>query len=100
MPILSLAIQFLVVRESEAPPISGVDFAGGKIVSRSSHFSFPGPAPHASSRKLIWSRECISTMAVAATPLQTELKHETKCHALPSGMLDGWTKVEVAKVEN
>ena len=49
---------------------------------------------------LIWSRECTSTMAVAATPLQTELKHETKCHAPPSGMLDGWTKVEVAQVEN
>ena len=50
--------------------------------------------------KLIWSRECTSTMAVAATPLQTELKHETKYHTPPKTMLDGWTKVEVTQVEN
>ena len=47
-----------------------------------------------SRHKLIWSREYIPTMAVAATPPQIELKHETKHHTPPSSMLDGWTKVE------
>ncbi len=47
-----------------------------------------------SRNKLIWSREYIPTMAVAATPTQIEFKHETKHRAPTSSMLDGWTKVE------
>ena len=46
--------------------------------------------------KLIWSRKCIPTMAVAATTLQRQLEHQTKHRMAPQSMLDGLAKPEVS----
>ena len=98
--ILSLVVQFFSVLSTKAAQILGVGFAGVFFLVEQVFFHFRDQPLMLPLDKLIWSRECTSTMVVAATPLQTELKHETKCHTPPSGMLHCWTKVEVAQVEN
>ena len=50
--------------------------------------------------KLIWSRKCIPTMAVAATTPLLQLEHQTKRSTAPQSMLDGVAKAEVTEVEN
>ena len=102
--ILSLVIQFFSVLSTKAASISGVGFASQKInesnqLVKQVIFHLRDQPLMLSRHKVIWSRQCIATMAAAAALPQVELKHQTKHNTAPKSMLDSWAKAGVAEVE-